>query len=66
MIGGLALNGHNKLAFEFFRQMEEFGVQPDAITFVGVLSACSHTGLVEEGKYYFNFSNLENFSHYRT
>ena len=54
VIGGLAMNGHNKLALEFFRQMEECGVQPDAVTFVGVLSACSHAGLVEEGKYYFN------------
>lgn len=54
MIGGLAMHGHNKLALEFFRQMEDSGVQPDAITFVGVLSACSHAGLLEEGKYYFD------------
>ncbi|KAG1368681.1 pentatricopeptide repeat-containing protein [Cocos nucifera] len=54
MIGGLAMHGHSKHAIEFFRRMEDHGAQPDAVTFVGVLSACSHAGLVEEGQYYFD------------
>nr|XP_010923534.1 pentatricopeptide repeat-containing protein At1g31430 [Elaeis guineensis] len=54
MIVGLAMHGHSEYAIEFFRQMEDYGVQPDAVTFVGVLSACSHAGLVEEGQHYFD------------
>ncbi|ONK65011.1 uncharacterized protein A4U43_C07F32550 [Asparagus officinalis] len=54
MIRGLAMHGHSKVALEYFQQMEEFGAKPDAVTFLGVLSACSHAGLIEEGKYYFN------------
>ena len=32
----------------FFSQMERTGVQPSDVTFIGVLSACNHSGLVEE------------------
>lgn len=54
MIIGLAMHGHSKSAIELFRQMEDYGLQPDAVTFVGVLSASSHAGLVEEGQHYFD------------
>jgi len=30
------------------------GVRPDYISFIGVIFACSHTGMVEEGRNYFN------------
>ncbi len=36
-----------------FHLMISTGVKPDGVTFVGVLSACSHTGLVDEGLRYF-------------
>lgn len=45
-----AQNGHGKKALEFFRHMLSQGVQPNRITFLSVLTACSHTGLVEDGK----------------
>ena len=32
-----------------FHEMEESGVRPDGITFISLLYACSHSGLVEEG-----------------
>ncbi|XP_062205842.1 pentatricopeptide repeat-containing protein At2g22410, mitochondrial [Phragmites australis] len=50
MICGLANHGHADEAIEYFRRMIELGLQPDEITFIGVLSACCHAGLVEEGR----------------
>lgn len=50
LIGGLALAKSGKEALYWFSRMEEEGVRPDAVTLIGVLSACSHSGLVEEGR----------------
>jgi pentatricopeptide repeat protein len=36
-----------------FRSMICGSFSPDEITFVGLLSACSHGGLLEDGQYYF-------------
>jgi pentatricopeptide repeat protein len=49
MLGGCAMHGHGREALRHFEQMCDEGVQPDDITFVCVLSACSHAGLVDEG-----------------
>ncbi|KAF3971703.1 hypothetical protein ACB098_06G192400 [Castanea mollissima] len=49
MIGGLAIHGLGELAFDLFMEMEKFCVKPDDITFIGVLNACGHAGLVKEG-----------------
>ncbi len=49
ILGGCAMHGHGKEALKHFEQMCEEGVQPDDITFVCLLSACSHAGLVHEG-----------------
>ncbi len=49
ILGGCAMNGHGKEALKHFEQMCEEGVQPDDITFICLLSACSHAGLVDEG-----------------
>jgi pentatricopeptide repeat protein len=54
MIDALSQHGCGEEALELFGQMKEEGVQPDAITFIGVLSACSHAGLVNEGLGYFS------------
>ncbi|KAK8445099.1 hypothetical protein SEVIR_9G257900v4 [Setaria viridis] len=54
MICGLANHGHADEAIEHFRRMIELGLQPDDITFIGVLSACCHAGLVEEGREFFS------------
>jgi pentatricopeptide repeat protein len=43
------MHGHGKKALKHFEQMCEEGVQPDDITFICLLSACSHAGLVDEG-----------------
>lgn len=54
MIIALAQHGLGKEAIELFEKMLKFNIKADHITFVGVLSACTHVGLVEEGKGYFN------------
>ncbi|KAK7846210.1 pentatricopeptide repeat-containing protein [Quercus suber] len=54
IIGGFARHGLAIRALEEFERMIKFGVRPDEITFVNVLSACGHGGLIAEGEKYFN------------
>ncbi|CAJ1948970.1 unnamed protein product [Sphenostylis stenocarpa] len=54
MISGFAMHGHGKAALELFKEMEALGVVPNDITFIGVLHACSHSGLLQEGKKLFH------------
>ena len=53
MIMGLANHGHGELALDHFSMMISEDIKPNDITFVGVLSACSHIGLVDKGWTYF-------------
>ncbi|QHN97260.1 pentatricopeptide repeat-containing protein At5g40410, mitochondrial isoform X1 [Arachis ipaensis] len=53
MIAGYAIHGCGKEAIEFFERTVMAGMKPDHVTFTHLLSACSHSGLVKEGKYYF-------------
>jgi pentatricopeptide repeat protein len=54
VIVGLAMHGRGVDAVSIFDEMVENGITPDDVAFVGVLSACSHSGLVDKGRYYFN------------
>lgn len=54
MIAAYAQHGYGNEALQLFEQMKQTGMKPNHITFVGVLSACSHAGLVAEGCYYFH------------
>lgn len=53
MILGYAINGESQNALDMFSRMQKQGVAPNHVTYLGVLSACSHAGLVNEGKAYF-------------
>ena len=53
MISGLAIHGLAMDATLVFSRMEMEHVLPDSITFIGILTACSHCGFVEEGHKYF-------------
>lgn len=53
MISGLSQNGHGNKALQLFEEMCLEGTKPDHVTFVNLLSACSHMGLVERGWNYF-------------
>lgn len=59
MIAGYARHGFGKDALMLFKSMKTVGIKPDDITMVGILSACSHTGLVEKGTEYFYSMNRD-------
>ncbi|KAM0861532.1 hypothetical protein ACQ4PT_045834 [Festuca glaucescens] len=50
LITGLAINGDVQDCISVFEQMKRSGEKPNDITFVGVLTACSHGGLMDEGR----------------
>lgn len=54
MIVGLGMHGMATQALYLFNKMCRMGMKPIAITFIGVLNACSHAGLVNDGHRYFN------------
>ncbi|XAR53487.1 hypothetical protein NMG60_11022060 [Bertholletia excelsa] len=54
MLVGYAQHGFGREALEIYEMMERDGIKPNDITFVGVLSACGHMGLLEEGLQYFD------------
>ena len=53
MISGLSFHGLGHEAIKVFLDMEREALKPDDITFLGLLSACNHGGLMEEGQFYF-------------
>ncbi|PKA51350.1 Pentatricopeptide repeat-containing protein [Apostasia shenzhenica] len=53
LITGLAINGASYESLRVFEDMQRSGTKPNDITFVGLLSACTHGGLVDEGRRYF-------------
>ncbi|XP_021291093.1 pentatricopeptide repeat-containing protein At4g02750-like [Herrania umbratica] len=55
IICGFAHHGNAEKALEMFELMRLTDIKPNQITFIGVLSACSHAGLVDQGKYYFDY-----------
>lgn len=53
LISAFARHGCFQKARETFHEMVAHGAKPDHVTFVSLLSACSHGGLVDEGLGYF-------------
>lgn len=49
IIGGFGTHGLGQTALKLLQEMSDSGVRPDLVTFSCVLSACSHSGLVDEG-----------------
>jgi pentatricopeptide repeat protein len=68
MISGYGMNGYAESAVEIFKLMEESNARPNEITFLALLSACAHAGLVDEGKNLFSkmqsYSVKPNLKHY--
>ncbi|CAL9045733.1 unnamed protein product [Musa banksii] len=60
MIVGLAAHGRAHEAIALFKEMVgKTDVKPNHVTFIGVLTACSHAGMVEVGRYYFHLMKDE-------
>ena len=54
MIQGLALNGDASASILLFEKMKELKIEPDEGTYVGILSACRHSGSVSAGVKFFS------------
>lgn len=50
MITGCSLNGHGAEGIELFQEMSGHGLEPNAVTFLGVLGCCAHAGAVDVGR----------------
>ncbi|KAK9100781.1 hypothetical protein Scep_024211 [Stephania cephalantha] len=56
---GMAMQGRGKEAVTFFEEMKSHGVALDDVAFIGLLTACSHAGMVKEGCCYFSSMTRE-------
>ncbi|KAF8037365.1 hypothetical protein BT93_B0315 [Corymbia citriodora subsp. variegata] len=59
LISGFAMNGRGEAALQAFSRMMMENLKPDGVTFLGILCACCHEGLVDEGKRYFRIMKDE-------
>ncbi|KAH0669832.1 hypothetical protein KY285_023976 [Solanum tuberosum] len=59
MIMGLATNGFEDDAIKLFARLQCSILKPDSVSFIGVLTACNHSGLVDKGKDYFQLMKKE-------
>lgn len=69
MISAFAIHGDAKKALKLFYKMKNEKVEPNEVTFIGVLYACSHGGLVDEGRKIFSsmlntYNITPKFEHY--
>ncbi|KAF7820169.1 pentatricopeptide repeat-containing protein [Senna tora] len=53
MIAGFAVHGHGEKALELYSEMIRSKMKPNDVTFVALLHACSHMGLVQKGREFF-------------
>ncbi|KAK9056751.1 hypothetical protein SSX86_024114 [Deinandra increscens subsp. villosa] len=53
MMSGFAHHGYEQQAFDLFDEMVKDGFTPDEVTFIAILSACRHSGVVKTGEEYF-------------
>ncbi|CAI9091387.1 OLC1v1026408C1 [Oldenlandia corymbosa var. corymbosa] len=59
MVSGFARHGRSLEAMILFEKMQLTGLFPNQVTYISVLSACCHMGLVEEGRKYFDMITAE-------
>jgi len=59
IISGFAKHACSSEVMNLFEEMQQTGMQPDEVTYVAVLSACVHVGLVDKGRSYFDLMTRE-------
>ncbi|TVU20768.1 hypothetical protein EJB05_30364, partial [Eragrostis curvula] len=59
MICSLAIHGYAHMSLDLFSQLQRTNIKPNSITFIGVLNACCHAGMVAEGKHHFESMKRE-------
>ncbi|KAJ7000039.1 pentatricopeptide repeat-containing protein DOT4 [Populus alba x Populus x berolinensis] len=59
MIAGYGMHGFGNNAITTFNEMRQAGVEPDEVSFISILYACSHSGLLDEGWRFFNIMQDE-------
>ncbi|PIA45158.1 hypothetical protein AQUCO_01700593v1 [Aquilegia coerulea] len=64
LIAGFASHGYGTEAIQLLLKMKAEGIEPDQITYIGVLMACSHGGLSKEGWQIFKSINTPSVDHY--
>ncbi|KAG6634775.1 hypothetical protein I3843_12G138800 [Carya illinoinensis] len=69
MIAGLAMHGQAGEALRLFSNMIQIGMKPNDVTFVGILHACSHMGMIDMGREFFasmtkDYGIIPNIEHY--
>ncbi|CAM8985854.1 unnamed protein product [Rhodiola kirilowii] len=59
MVAGFAMHGFGRESIETFNQMRKTGIEPNEVSFMATLSACSHSGLLDEGYRFFNIMRYD-------
>ncbi|KAH7432704.1 hypothetical protein KP509_07G035900 [Ceratopteris richardii] len=59
LITGWAQLGESRIVLEVFERMIRDGIDPDFFTFINILNACCHAGLLEEGQLFFHIMTNE-------
>lgn len=59
IIAGYAYHGHASEALGLFRRMQVCGIRPNCITFIAILTACSHSGKVLEARRLLDFMSRD-------
>lgn len=58
MIAGYSMHGFSQDALQLFTEMCRLRIHPTDITFISILSACAHAGLVSKGRFFFQFDEI--------
>lgn len=69
LIAGYARQGNVAACLHMYQEMQRMGTKPDGVTFLSILAACCHAGLVARGVEYFDSMNRDyditpNIEHY--
>ncbi|XP_022716296.1 pentatricopeptide repeat-containing protein At1g14470 [Durio zibethinus] len=64
LVSGFAAHGNGIEAVELISRMRKEGIEPDRITYIGVLTACSHARLLKEGRRVFESIKCPTVDHY--